>query len=231
MKIGIIIAIEQEIKNIKKIINNLQTKKIKNIKIYIGKFKKTDIFLIQSGIGKVSAALSTMILINEYNPNFIINTGSAGSLNSNLKIGDLIIPQKTCYYDVNLTNFGYSIGQVPDYPKQFQTNKNLHRILKKIAIKFKLKFSTELLLTGDSFVRGGDFVKKIKNHFSAAVGVEMESAAIGQICYQFKIPFIIIKSISDLSDHKATLNFNKNISIASLESSKLVELFLKKISV
>ncbi|AYN24836.1 5'-methylthioadenosine/adenosylhomocysteine nucleosidase [Buchnera aphidicola] len=230
MKIGIIGAIEQEIKKIKETIDNLTTEKIGNIKIYKGKFKKIEIFLIRSGIGKVSASISTMILINLFQPDFIVNSGSAGSLNSSLKIGDIIIPKQTCYHDVNLTNFGYSRGQVPQYPKKFKTNKYLHEILKKIAINFKFKFLTGLLITGDSFIRGNNFIKKIKNQFSSAIGVEMESTAIGQVCYQFKIPFIVIKSISDLSDSNATSNFEKNISIASLESSKLVILLLKKIS-
>lgn len=230
MKIGIIGAIEQEIKKIKEIINDLTLKKTGNIKIYIGKFKNMEIFLIQSGIGKVSASMSTMILINLFQPDFIINSGSAGSLNSSLKIGDIIIPKKICYHDVNLTNFGYSRGQVPQYPKTFKTNKNLHEIVKEIAIKFKFKFLTGLLITGDSFIRGNNFIKKIKYQFSSAVGVEMESTAIGQVCHQFNIPFIVIKSISDLSDNDATSNFEKNISIASSESSKLVKLLLKKIS-
>ncbi|AAM67768.1 5'-methylthioadenosine/adenosylhomocysteine nucleosidase [Buchnera aphidicola] len=230
MKIGIIGAIEQEIRKIKEIINNLKIKKIGNIKIYTGTFKKIEIFLILSGIGKVSASMSTTISINLFQPDFIINSGSAGSLNACLKIGDIIIPKKTCYYDVDLTNFGYSKGQIPEYPQTFKTNKNLREILKEIAVEFKFKFLTGLLVTGDSFIRKSNCIKKIKNQFSSAIGVDMESTAIGQVCHNFKIPFIIIKSISDLSDNNATSHFEKNIPIASLKSSKLVKLLLKKIS-
>lgn len=230
MKIGIIGAIEEEIRKITEIINNLKIKKIGNVKIYTGTFKKIEIFLILSGIGKVSASMSTTISINLFQPDFIINSGSAGSLNACLKIGDIIIPKKTCYYDVDLTNFGYSRGQIPKYPQTFKTNKNLREILKEVAIEFKFKFLTGLLVTGDSFIRKSNCIKKIKNQFSSATGVDMESTAIGQVCHNFKIPFIIIKSISDLSDNNATSHFEKNILIASLKSSKLVKLLLKKIS-
>lgn len=229
MKIGIIGAIEKEIQEIKKVIDNLIIKKNGKIKIYIGTFKGINVFLIKSGIGKVSASIATMMLINLYKPNFIINSGSAGSLNSLLNIGDIVIPKKVCYYDVNLTNFGYSIGQIPKLPAKFTINKNLHQILKNIALTSNISFSTGLLITGDSFVRGSNLIKSIKNQFSSAIAVDMESTAISQTCYQFDIPFIIIKSISDLSDNHATLNFKNNISVASLQSSKLVKLLLKNI--
>lgn len=104
--------------------------KIGSYIIYTGKFKNNNIFLIQSGIGKVCASISTMLLINLYQPDIIINTGSSGSLDSSLKVGDLIIPEKICYYDVDLTNFGYSLGQIPDYPKYFTINKTIWNFLK-----------------------------------------------------------------------------------------------------
>ncbi|CAL4321165.1 5'-methylthioadenosine/S-adenosylhomocysteine nucleosidase [Buchnera aphidicola (Protaphis terricola)] len=229
MKIGIIGAIKQEIKIFKNLINYNKIKIFGNFKIYIGKFNKINIFLIQSGIGKVAASIATMILITLFKPNMIINSGSAGSLNSKLKIGDIIIPNQLCYHDVNLTNFGYSIGQIPKYPKKFQINKKLFNKIIEIFKKNKLKILTGLIITGDSFINKRELINKLKIKFSSAIGVEMEAAAIAQVCYKFNIPLIIIKSISDLSNNQATINFKKNISIASLKSSNLVILILKKI--
>lgn len=227
INIGIIGAIDQEIKIFKKIINYQIIKNIGKFQVYIGTFKQNNIFLIKSGIGKVSASIASTILIVLFKSKIIINSGSAGALHPQLKIGDIIIPNQLCYYDVNLTNFGYSQGQIPQYPKQFKINKNLHNILIKTATQFKLSFTVGLLITGDSFVRGKNLINKLKLQFSSAIGVEMESTAIAQVCYQFHIPLIVIKSISDLSDQKATLNFKKNISIASLESSHFVKLILE----
>ncbi|QCI17409.1 5'-methylthioadenosine/adenosylhomocysteine nucleosidase [Buchnera aphidicola (Aphis helianthi)] len=227
MNIGIIGAIDQEIKTFKTIINYKEIQNIGQFQIYIGTFKKNNIFLIKSGIGKVSASIASMILIKFFKPDIIINSGSAGSLHSQLKIGDIIIPNYLCYYDVNLTNFGYSRGQIPQYPKKFKINKNLYNIFISTAKNFKFQFMTGLLITGDSFVSEKKIIKKLKVQFSSAIGVEMESTAIAQVCYQFHIPLIVIKSVSDLSDETATLNFKKNISIASLKSSNLVKLVLE----
>ncbi|QCI15899.1 5'-methylthioadenosine/adenosylhomocysteine nucleosidase [Buchnera aphidicola] len=229
MKIGIIGAINQEIKIIQKKIQIHTKKEIANYIIYIGKFNKNDIFLIKSGIGKVCASIATVLLINLYKPNIIINTGSAGSLNSSLAIGDVIVPKKVCYYDVDLTNFGYTIGQIPQYPEKFIINKKIYNFLESIFEKYQLKFKKKLIITGDSFIRKDERILKLKNKFPSAIAVEMESAAIAQVCYEFNIPLIIVKSISDLSDNNATLNFKENISIASYQSSKFVKIILKNI--
>ncbi|AEO08568.1 5'-methylthioadenosine nucleosidase [Buchnera aphidicola str. Ak (Acyrthosiphon kondoi)] len=227
MNIGIISAISKETKTLKKIIHPYVKKTISNFKIYERRFKKNNIFLIQSGIGKVSASISTMILINLYQPDIIINSGSAGSLNSLLKIGDIIIPEYTCYYDVDLTNFGYAQGQIPKYPKKFIINKKIHEFCKKNALKYQLKFTKGLIISGDSFIRDNAHIKILKVQFPSAIAVEMESAAIAQVCYKFNIPLIVIKSISDSSDNNATFNFKKNISIASFQFSKFVKIILE----
>lgn len=229
MKIGIIGAISEEIKIIQKIISQRIIQNIEDYKINIGKFKKHDIFIIKSGIGKVSSSTATTTLIHLHKPHIIINVGSAGSLNKFLKIGDLIIPKKICYYDVDLRSFGYTLGQIPKYPKKFIIKKKIHAFLVKIATKFNFQFTTELLITGDSFIQKELHIKKLKNNFPSAVAVEMESAAIAQVCYKFNIPLIVIKSISDLSNNSATLDFKKNIPIASFQSCKLVQLILENI--
>ncbi|QCI24298.1 5'-methylthioadenosine/adenosylhomocysteine nucleosidase [Buchnera aphidicola (Muscaphis stroyani)] len=229
MKIGIIAAIEDEIKTLKNILYPYQKKKISSFKIYKGKFKEINIILIKSGIGKVCASMSTMLLINLYKPDLIINNGSSGSLHQSLHVGDIIFPKKICYYDVNLTNFGYDLGQVPCFPKNFVINSNIYNIFKKIFYKFKFNFFNGLLISGDSFVRDCSYVKKLKKLFPSAIAVEMESAAIAQVCYKFNVPFIAIKSISDFSDNSATKNFKKNISIASNKSSKAVKIVLENV--
>jgi len=229
MKIGIIGAIKKEVEILQNIIYPYTEQKISNFKIYTGKFKKNNIFLIKSGIGKVSASIATMILINSYQPDIIINSGSAGSLHASLNIGDIIIPDKTCYYDVNLINFGYSLGQVPKYPQKFIINRKIYNFFEKKTSEYQLKFTSGLIISGDSFIRDDSSIKNFKNQFSSAIAVEMESAAIAQVCYQFSIPLIVVKSISDLSNSDATFNFKKNISIASFQSSKFVKIILENL--
>ncbi|ANZ22437.1 5'-methylthioadenosine nucleosidase [Buchnera aphidicola (Diuraphis noxia)] len=229
MKIGIIGAINQEIKTLKNMMFPYTKKKIGNCKIYISIFKKNNIFLVKSGIGKVSSSIACMILINLYKIDIIINSGSAGSLITSLNVGDIVIPKKICYHDVNLTNFGYSLGQIPKYPQNFLIKKDIYIYIKNITKKIKLTFNTGLIISGDTFINNNLSIKKLKNQFPSAVAVDMESAAIAQVCYQFTIPLICIKTISDLSDVNATVNFKKNISTASFRSFQIVKIILENI--
>ncbi|QCI20358.1 5'-methylthioadenosine/adenosylhomocysteine nucleosidase [Buchnera aphidicola (Brachycaudus cardui)] len=226
MKIGIIGAVETEVKMLRQIMHTYKEKKYNNYTIYIGYIKKNIIFLITSGIGKVSASISTIILINLFHPDIIINSGSAGSLNASLQIGDIIIPEQTSYYDVDLTNFGYAIGQIPTYPKKFLINRKILSLLKTQETTNKLQFMTGLIVSGDSFIRGSFLIEKIKNNFPSAIAVDMESTSIAQVCHQFNIPLVIVKSISDSSDDNATINFKKNLSIASSRSAEFVKIIL-----
>lgn len=224
MKIGIICAIKEEIKCFKNLIKQYKKKIIHNCPVYTGQLKNIHIILIQSGVGKVSASIATMILINLYSSKYIINIGSAGSLNSILKIGDIIVPDHICYYDVDLTNFGYSLGQIPGLPKIFNNNNAiLYNLLQKSAKQLKYHFFQGLLISGDSFIRNKNSIKKLKNQFFSALAVEMEAAAISQVCYQFHIPLIVIKYISDTSDQNATIHFKKNVFLASYKSFRLVQ--------
>ncbi|QCI23759.1 5'-methylthioadenosine/adenosylhomocysteine nucleosidase [Buchnera aphidicola (Macrosiphoniella sanborni)] len=229
MKIGIIGALQEEIKIFTKIINPFKTKIIQDYQINIGKFKKSNIFLIQSGIGKVSASISTMLLINLYQPDIIINSGSAGSLSASLKIGDIILPKNICYYDVDLTNFGYSYGQIPEYPKQFIINKKIYKYFYEDYFNNTLTLKQGLIVSGDSFINNNSDINILKNKFPTAIAVDMESAAIAQVCYKFDIPLIVVKSISDLSNENAIFNFKQNISIASLHSFRFVKYILENL--
>ncbi|CAL4320766.1 5'-methylthioadenosine/adenosylhomocysteine nucleosidase [Buchnera aphidicola] len=223
MKIGIISAIKEEIKNFKNIIKKYKKNVIHHCPVYTGQFKNINIVLIQSGVGKVSASVATMILINLYHPKYIINVGSAGSLSAILKIGDIIIPNLICYHDVDLTNFGYSLGQIPRFPKMFKNNDTLLNLSYNSAKKLKYCFFKELLISGDSFIRHKNSIKKLQTKFFPAIAVDMEAAAISQVCYQFNIPLIVIKYISDASDQRATVNFKKNVSCASHKTFTLIK--------
>ncbi|WP_343183245.1 5'-methylthioadenosine/adenosylhomocysteine nucleosidase [Buchnera aphidicola (Neophyllaphis podocarpi)] len=226
MRIGIIGALKEEHTFLLDKIKRLKKIKKNNIYIYTGKLKKTNIFIIISGIGKVSASIATMKIIEIFNPDIIINTGSAGSLIDSLNIGDIVIPNKVSYFDVNLTNFKYKIGQIPRCPQFFIMNKLLYKISIKSVIKTKYKFTSGLIVSGDYFIRNKIQKKNIKSNFIDAVAVEMESAAISHVCYIFKIPLIIIKSISDKSNKSSTKNFKKFVSLVSLKTCKIIELII-----
>ncbi len=215
--IGIIIAIKEEIKKIKKKIKNKKYKYINYKKIILGYINKKKIVLIKSGIGKVNAAISTTLLIQNFNIKYIINIGTSGSLNKKINYQNIIIACKTKYYDVDITEFGYKIGQIPNYPKHFTCDKYL---IKKIKKKLKnKKINIGKIISGDKFINKNN---KIIKNFPNYLSVDMESTSIAQTCYFFKKPFICIKIISDKSNINSKKDFYKNIKKISNKINNII---------
>ncbi|WP_343182659.1 5'-methylthioadenosine/adenosylhomocysteine nucleosidase [Buchnera aphidicola] len=226
MKIGVIYAMKSEL-----LIFNNEIYKIKKIsnsvhELSLTKNKKKIIF-IQSGIGKTESSIACTILIKIYKVNFIINIGSAGKLNSSVKIFDIIIAKKVSYYDVNLKSFGYKEGQIPNYPKIFKTNLILRNVLKTILNYYSIKYQEGYIVSGDTFIDKKSKIKRILQKFPIAISVDMESSSIKHTCYKFRIPCLIIKIISDHSKKKASSLFKKNIKKTSIKIKKIITILIK----
>lgn len=116
MKIGIIGAMAQEVEILRNLMVEPKVTEFANCKIFEGKINNTRVALLQSGIGKVAAAIGTTLLIQLTQPDIIINTGSAGGLDPNLNVGDILISTEVRHYDVDVTLFGYEMGQLPGNP-------------------------------------------------------------------------------------------------------------------
>ncbi|WP_343192328.1 5'-methylthioadenosine/adenosylhomocysteine nucleosidase [Buchnera aphidicola] len=229
MKIGIIGAMKQEISCLFPEIKKCKINKIQNHIIYTGRIQGIQTILLLSGIGKVSASMVTTLILINYQPDIIINIGSAGSLNPLLKINDIIIPNKICYHDVDVCTFKYSIGQIPHYPIVFFPNFRLLAIAKICLKALYYPFKEGLMLTGDSFVSNKNQFTSILKNFPEAMAIEMESTAIAQVCYKFNTPFLIIRAISDLSDNNSNTYFKKNIKNISNCLAQIIINILKKI--
>ncbi len=116
MKIGLIGAMEEEVEILKNKLENRQDKKIAESVFYLGDLDGHEIILLQSGIGKVNAAVGTTLMIHVFQPDYIINTGSAGGFDPRLSVGDVVIGSEVRHHDVDVTVFGYEYGQVPQMP-------------------------------------------------------------------------------------------------------------------
>ncbi|WP_343153898.1 5'-methylthioadenosine/adenosylhomocysteine nucleosidase [Buchnera aphidicola (Mindarus keteleerifoliae)] len=227
LNLGIIVAMKQELNEIKKKIFIYKKNNFKNYILYIGKFKKIKIFLLQCGVGKTNASCATSILLCKYKIDFIINIGSCGSLKKNKKIFDILIPEKLCYHDVDLTAFNYPVGKIPNLPIFFYPNFYLKNIIIKICTEKKIPFFLGLLITGDIFLQGKDNLNIIKKKIPSAIALDMESTAIAHVCYIFNTPFINIKLISDCSGNKSKIEFKKNILNINLKSWLIIFEILK----
>ncbi|MGD8205725.1 5'-methylthioadenosine/S-adenosylhomocysteine nucleosidase [Pantoea sp. FN0305] len=226
MKAGIIGAMEQEVTLLRDKIENRQTISVAGCEIYTGTLNGVEVALLKSGIGKVSAALGTALLLERCRPDFIINTGSAGGLDSSLKVGDIVISDEVRYHDADVTAFGYEPGQMAGCPAAFPADSALIAAAEACINQLNLHAVRGLVVSGDAFINGAEPLARIRTTFPQAIAVEMEATAIGHVCHQFATPFVVIRAISDVADQESHLSFEEFLSIAAQQSSLLVEMLL-----
>lgn len=216
--LGIIGAMEEEILHIKNNMQDAKTLTISGMDFYVGKIYDKEIVLVRSGIGKVNAAMCTQVLIDRFLVDCIINTGIAGGLNNDIEIGDIVISKEALYHDVDVSAFGYPIGQIPRMDtKGFIADEELVSIAFNACKKVNPDISvfTGKIASGDSFV--SDKAKKdfIQKEFGADC-VEMEGAAIAHVSYLNNKKFLIIRAISDKADKSANMDY-KNFEKKAIE--------------
>ncbi|WP_418905145.1 5'-methylthioadenosine/adenosylhomocysteine nucleosidase (plasmid) [Borreliella finlandensis] len=230
----IISATKAEIEEINKIIQNKKYISIeehrRKKKIAIGKLMDHNIITIATGVGKINTALWTSYIISKYKISHIINAGVASGIYSDknkfIKIGDVVISTETISYDFDLHRFGYEIGHVPEHPKKFKANTALIGKTSKIKIN-NITSYMGLIITGDQFIDHQTF-QEIPEEFENAIAIDMEGAAMAQVAYGFKIPFIIIRGISDIVNNENNYDdYKKFLKKASSSSAKIVENLIK----
>ncbi|MCM3111334.1 5'-methylthioadenosine/S-adenosylhomocysteine nucleosidase [Lederbergia lenta] len=230
MKVAIIGAMEEEVSLLREQIENKQTEVIAGCEFFVGTLGNKEIILLRSGIGKVNAAMSTTILMERYQPDVVINTGSAGGYNPKLNVGDLVISTEVRHHDVDVTIFGYEYGQVPQLPPAFIADQNLIDAAINAALKLKdIQAVTGLIATGDSFMNDPVRVEFVREKFTDLQAVEMEGAAIAQVAHQYSVPFVVIRSLSDIAGQESNISFDQYLETAAVNSANLVLGIIKAI--
>lgn len=223
MKVAIIGAMEEEVDLLRKKINHKTKEVVANCEYTTGQIGHTEVILLKSGIGKVNAAMATAILLEKYKPDVVINTGSAGGYNPILRIGDVVVSTEVRHHDVDATIFGYEYGQVPQMPPAFVADKHLvEHAVKSAESLADLQVVKGLIVTGDSFMNDPERVAFVRDKFSDLQAVEMEAAAIAQVAYQFNIPFVIIRSLSDIAGQESHISFDQYLETAAVNSANMV---------
>ncbi len=230
MKIGIIGAMEIEVVRLKGQLNNRNEIKKGNFTFYTGLLNNIDIVLLQSGIGKVNAAIGATLLIDNFNPDCIINTGAAGGFKGTVSVGDIVISTQAAHHDMDCTVFGYRYGQVPGMPPFFTANKKLIELTEKCIHQIgNINTVKAAVLTGDQFMNSAEQTAQIKKQFPDAEAVEMEGAAIAQTCYRFQTPFVIIRSISDIAGQENAIEYEQFVETAAVNSANMVMAITKQL--
>ncbi|HGC7663390.1 TPA: 5'-methylthioadenosine/adenosylhomocysteine nucleosidase [Streptococcus agalactiae] len=227
MKIGIIAAMEEELKLL---VENLEDKSqetvLSNV-YYSGRYGEHELVLVQSGVGKVMSAMSVAILVESFKVDAIINTGSAGAVATGLNVGDVVVADTLVYHDVDLTAFGYEYGQMSMQPLYFHSDKTFVSTFEAVLSKEEMTSKIGLIATGDSFIAGQEKIDVIKGHFPQVLAVEMEGAAIAQAAQATGKPFVVVRAMSDTAAHDANITFDEFIIEAGKRSAQVLMAFLK----
>ncbi|WP_394174579.1 5'-methylthioadenosine/S-adenosylhomocysteine nucleosidase [Guptibacillus hwajinpoensis] len=223
MKIGIIGAMEEEVRILRDRLDDREEQIIAGSEFTTGRIDGQDIVLLKSGIGKVNAAIGTTLINQLFKPDYILNTGSAGGFNPNLKVGDIVISSEVRYHDVDATIFGYEYGQVPQMPALYEPDTMLVEAAERSAEKVtEHQVIKGMIATGDSFMNDADRVDYVRSKLTNLDAAEMEAGAIAQVCYQFGTPFVIIRSLSDIAGKESNISFEEFLDTASINSANLI---------
>lgn len=194
MKIGIINAMTKEHEQVASLLQDKQEIEKESFHFVEGTLGGNTIILMQSGIGKVNAAVGAVELIRNFSPDCIINTGVAGGIDSQLKVMDLVAGQQVVYHDVDCGP-ETEAGQVQGLPLFYEANEVLyHRALE---VECGTRVQGGLICSGDQFITDRKQLDAIKKRFPAGLAVDMESGALSQVCYIYHIPFLSFRIISD----------------------------------
>ena len=190
-KIAIIVAMQSEFELVSNILENAEAREIEGAKALVGELSGKQIILLKSGIGKVNAAMQVTSLIAEMHPDYIINSGVAGGIGEGMHQGDIVVGTECCYHDVWCGEGAW--GQVQGFPLKFPASSELVNAMK--SVNSQLVFG--LICTGDQFISDLATLQGIKKNFPDGKAVDMESAAIAQVCYAKQVPFMSLRIVSD----------------------------------
>ena len=223
--IGIIVAMDEEREEIINLMKDTEVKQVYNLRFIKGTIEGKQCILIKCGVGKVNAARATQVMLDHFKIDYVINIGVGGSLNSLLDIGDVVIAKKVVQHDFDITAFGHSKGYITGVGAFIESDAELleefSEVLENMPEK-TYKAKVGIIATGDIFCTGSWMKDKIRAKFDADV-VDMECAAIGQVCYLNEKPFIAIRSISDTPNGDNVKIYDNNIKFASKRCANVLK--------
>lgn len=230
--IAVICAMNKEVQAIIALIGEVTLIELEGFLFYEGIFKNRRIIVCECGIGKVNAAITTTLIIREFRPDYVINSGVAGGYDKSLKTLDIVVGEQMFYYDVDVTfdSFNLRYGQMQGEPFLFPSDQKLINILKENTIDAEINFG--MIMTADCFQTNRNYLDNLTNQYFSdlkILAVDMESASIAHVCHKLKVPCIVIRSISDVVGVNQEQVYDNFLERACHNSSVAVRLLLEKI--
>lgn len=227
--IAIIGAMPEEINAIKEIMSSKITEVCSKISFTRGMINDTECVVALSGIGKVNAAVCTQVAIMKYSPDIVINTGVAGALKENVKIGDIVLADFVMQHDIDTTAIGdvkalISTLNIVKIPCDSFTNKKIMDLTKELNIPIHVG----TVASGDQFICSKEKLINIRDEFNAAV-CEMEAGSIGQVCYMNDVPFVVLKIISDGAGEGSESEYSQFKYLVAHKTTDLISRLISKI--
>ncbi|MGB6327302.1 MAG: 5'-methylthioadenosine/adenosylhomocysteine nucleosidase [Halarcobacter sp.] len=229
VKLAIMGAMEEEIEPLLSHFENVKVTEYAKNKYYELTYNGLEIVVAYSKIGKVFASLTASTLIQKFGCDTLLFSGVAGGINSNLKIGDLIIANKLCQHDLDITAFGHPHGYVPEGAVFVETSKKLRKIAVETANENNISVLEGIIATGDQFVHSKERKKFIEEVFKADA-LEMEGASVAVVCDALNVPFFILRAISDTADMDAGFDFDEFLKSSAKNSAEYLIKIVDKLN-
>lgn len=229
--IGIIGAMDEEVISLKRKMHVTEQREIAGMNFFIGTVSDKEVVVVRCGIGKVSAAICTQILVDIFNVEYVINTGVAGGLHPELNIGDIVVSSDTVEHDVETQGVGNSKDEITCMQRAcFEVNNKLVTVAQLAAesLKGDHKVFVGRVVSDDQFICSIRVKEEIDSTFTAYCA-EMEGAAIAHTCFLNQVPFVMIRTISDKADQSADVNFEDFVDIEAKNASRIVEGILRTV--
>ena len=224
--IGIIAAMNVEMDSLRSHMENTETEVISGIRFVRGYLDGKEVVTAVCGIGKVFAALCAQTMILHYEPKAIINTGVAGTLTGDLGIGSIAVSTAVVQHDMDTSPLGDPVGLISGINKiEIPADRLLTSKLFACAKVMGINTATGVIASGDQFVASSERKQYIVDHFGA-IACEMEGAAIGQVCYVNKVPFCVLRAISDSADGSSHMDYPQFVKLAATQSVSLMRRFI-----
>ncbi len=225
MKIAILSAMNEEIMPTINAYNANKIDQINKQDVYEYNGQNNQYIFLNSGIGKINAAITTTILINNYNPDLIISIGTAGGIGHNMQVSDFVVADKMAFWDVDVTAFNYELGQLPDCKKYFEVKdyQKLEMLIRRLGVNTHVG----TIVTGDSFVCDDTKRQFIETNFDNVHAIEMESTSILMTAQKLDTKCVVLRTISDMANESSSVSFDEYLKNVS-EKFKLLVAELEK---
>ena len=202
---------------------------LREIPFYTGKLASRPVVVCQCGVGKVMAALTTTVLLENYDIEGVINIGTAGGLMDFEEVLDVVISDRIAHHDILVP--GWAVGFNDENPRCYKADPEYIRIINEIAGEHDRAWVGPIV-TGESFVCEEEQVKAIKKNYPEALCTEMEGAAIAQVCDHYHVPFVVVRSLSDITLKEGNgMTFEEYAQKASARSAVWCEKFVARLAV